>query len=246
MVGKIAVITGVSKGIGEALVMEFKKNDFTVVGISRHQPSSEVDYWIEADLTNGADVDRVIRLVSEKYDGIDVLVNNAGRGHYGTWEESNIVDLVSMFELNFFAMVKLTQQLLGLLKKRCGTVINISSVAAHLPVACMGAYCASKAAVNAFSESLQIEMLPYKVNVLNVEPGRISTGFSLGVTGSRRAPKTAGAKSGPEMMVKIIFDYYKRGKQSLTFPRWYKIIYILRKVFKNYYANKNLEKWGLK
>ena len=243
---KIAVITGVSKGIGQALAREFQWKGYYVIGISRTEPTQGVDEWIECDLGSSTGVMTCASIIKQKYHHISVLVNNVGRGHYETWEKSSLVDIRSMFELNFFSMVNMTNRLLPLLKEGEGTVINISSVASRLPIACMGAYCATKAAVNMFSDSLRMELRRDKITVLNVEVGRVSTGFSTGCSGNLDAPGSPGAAGTPNKLVSKIVKGVKRKQERLVFPRWYKSVYLLSRLFPKYYEKKNLEKWNLK
>ncbi len=245
MARKIAVITGVSKGIGQALAREFHWHDFYVVGISRSEPALAVDDWIMADLTKHEERIRVSSIIKQKYNHVDVLINNAGRGLYDTWENADITDLKSVFELNFFSMVHFTQRLLPMLKEGKGTIINISSVAGKLPVACMGPYCATKYAVNAFTDTLRMEMKPHNVHVLNVKPGRIKTGFSKSCTGAKVAPKTPGAKGGPEKLVAAVYKAYCQRKKRLVFPGWYNIVFLVSRLFPNWYTKQNLKKWDL-
>ena len=245
MARKIVVITGVSKGIGNALAKECQWHGFQVIGISRTEPVHGVDEWIQADLTNPEELTRVASIIKVKYPHINVLINNAGRGLYEKWENTDLDDIRDLFELNFFGLLGFTQKLLPMLKQSRGTVINISSVAGKLPVACMGPYCASKFAVNALSDSLRIEMMPHGVKVLNVMPGRISTGFSDSCTGTQKAPKTPGAKKGPEKLVSAIFKAYEKEKDQLIFPKWYKWVMRAQRFFPNYYAKKNIQKWNL-
>jgi short-subunit dehydrogenase len=242
---KIAVITGVSKGIGQALAREFQWQGYHVIGVSRTKPAQGVDEWIEADLASSTGVMTCALKIKQRYHSISVLVNNVGRGHYETWEDSGLVDIRGMFELNFFSMVNMTKRLLPLLKKSEGTVVNISSVASHLPISCMGAYCATKAAVNMFSDSLRMELRRDQVCVLNVEVGRVSTGFSEGCTGDREVPSSPGAAGSPAKLVAKVVEAVKQRKERLVFPRWYKCLYVLSRLFPKYYEKKNLEKWKL-
>jgi short-subunit dehydrogenase len=242
---KIAVITGVSKGIGQALAREFQRQGYYVIGVSRSEPIQGVDEWIEADLASSSGVMTCASKITQKYLHLSVLVNNVGRGHYETWKDSNLEDVRGMFELNFFAMVNMTKSLLPLLKKAEGTVVNISSVASRLPISCMGAYCATKAAVNMFSDSLRMELRRDHICVLNVEVGRVSTGFSQGCTGNREVPSSPGAAGSPAKLVTKIVKAVKCKKEYLVFPRWYKCLYVLSRLFPKYYEKKNLEKWKL-
>jgi len=242
---KIAVITGVSKGIGQALAREFQWQGYFVIGVSRTEPRQGVDEWIQSDLSSSTGVMTAARMIKQKYNHISVLVNNVGRGHYDTWENSDIVDIRGMFELNFFSMVNMTKRLLPLLKESEGSIVNISSVASRLPISCMGAYCATKASVNMFSDSLRMELRRDKVQVLNVEVGRVSTGFSEGCTGDLKAPSSPGAAGSPNKLVSKIVVAVKDRKERLVFPKWYSLLYLLIKLFPKYYEKKNLEKWGL-
>ena len=237
---KIAVITGVSKGIGQALAREFQWKGYYVIGISRTEPTQGVDEWIEGDLASSTGVMACASIIKQKYHHISVLVNNVGRGHYETWEGSSLVDIRSMFELNFFSMVNMTKRMMPLLRESEGTVINISSVASRLPISCMGAYCATKAAVNMFSDSLRMEVRRDKVTVLNVEVGRVSTGFSAGCTGDLKAPSSPGAAGSPNKLVAKIVLAVIQKKERLVFPRWYKSVYLLARLFPKYYEKKNL------
>lgn len=245
MARKIAVITGVSKGIGQALAREFHWHGFFIVGISRSEPALAVDEWIQADLTQHEERIRISSIIKQKFPKVDVLINNAGRGLYESWDQTDIDDLKSVFELNFFSMVHLTQRLIPMIAECEGTIINISSIAGELPVACMGPYCATKHAVNAFSDSLRIEMIPQKIKVLNVEPGRIKTGFSDSCTGTKVAPKTPNSKGGPDKLVSKIYKAYTKGQSKLIYPGWYKTVLKISRLFPNWYAKKNLEKWEL-
>lgn len=242
---KIAVITGVSKGIGQALAREFQWQGYFVIGISRTEPKQGVDEWIKADLSSSTGAMTAASIIKQKYNHISVLVNNVGRGHYETWENSDIVDIRGMFELNFFSMVNMTKRLLPLLKESEGTIVNISSVASRLPISCMGAYCATKASVNMFSDTLRMEVRRFKVKVLNVEVGRVSTGFSASCTGDRKAPSSPGAAGTPNKLVSKIALAVKHKKERLVFPKWYRFLYVLIRLFPKYYEKKNLEKWDL-
>lgn len=243
---KIAVITGVSKGIGAALAAQFKANDFTVVGLSRNNPDhNHCDHHFCVDLTDASQRTETLSKLLTEFSSIDVLINNAGRGHYETWADGSLDEVRQMFELNVFAPVAVTQQLLPALKVAKGSVINISSVAAKIPVACMGAYCASKSAISAFSDTLRMELFPHQIHVMDVLVGRTSTGFSKGCTGTRRPPSTPGSSPGPEKLVQAIFKAYTKRKTELVFPGWYKFIFKAVRWFPNLLRKANLKKWNL-
>ena len=146
--GKIAVVTGASSGLGRAVAREFHRRGFTVVALCRHAPESDTaDRFIATDLTDAAQRAAAAAAIGREFGRVDVLVNNAGIGSYATWEELPEEELRREFELDFFAPVELTRLLLPLLAKTHGSVVNISSVAAQVPVGCMGAYNAVKPAL---------------------------------------------------------------------------------------------------
>ncbi len=238
---KVAVITGVSKGLGKALSDVFKKNGYTVIGISRTY-CDNADVSIQADLSDSKDVERAAEEINKNTDKIDVLINNAGVGLYESWEEMSMKDLRKLFEVNFFSVVYLTKILLPQIKKSKGSIINVSSVAGKLYVPYMGGYCASKYALNAFSDSLRAELIKDNVHVLNLIVGRINTGFSSRAMGSKKPPETPFGST-PEKFAEAVFKAYKNRKREIVFPGWYKYFIWLSKLFPDIYDKKAYEKW---
>lgn len=240
---KFAVITGVSKGLGKALTEEFQKHGYKIIGISRNKGKANPDYFIPADLTKKEDIDRIFTEITKITDKVDVLINNAGIGIYEKWENISEEDLRKVFELNFFAVVFLTQKLLPLLKKSKGTIINVSSVAGKIYVPYMGAYCATKYALNAFSDSLRAELQKNNVHVLNLIVGRISTGFSSRALGSKKPPETPACGATPEDFAKAVYKAFIQKKREITYPWWYRPLIWLVNKFPSIYDRKALEKW---
>ncbi len=238
---KTAVITGVSKGIGKALADKFKKEGFFIIGLSRSNPGSHTDIFIKTDLVNDK-IDMVKEKILEHTDRIDVLINNAGIGLYESWENTKKEDLEYLFNLNFFSYVYLTKALLPFLEKSKGTVINVSSVAGKISLPYMGAYCASKYALNAFSYSLRGELKEKGINVLNLIVGRINTGFSSRSLGSLKPPDTPFGGS-VEKLAEKTFDAYLKRKREITYPYWYKFFIFLYNLFPDLFVGKALKKW---
>lgn len=244
--GKTAVITGVSSGLGRALAQCFRANGCRVIGISRSKPDIELDLWIRADITAEADRARCAREAAD-FGGVDILINNAGKGLYDTWEDTAMDDLKALFELNFFAMAAMTREFLPLLKESRGTVINISSAAGRIWVFCMGAYCASKAAVSMFSNSLRGEVRQYGIKVLDVSPGQINTGFSSRSFGHRSPPDSPGASAGPDAFAKAVYKAWKRGRKSMTYPGWLgAALFTVRYILPGVYNHFSMKMWKLK
>ncbi|PJB78131.1 MAG: hypothetical protein CO090_07435 [Acidobacteria bacterium CG_4_9_14_3_um_filter_49_7] len=238
----IAVITGISGGFGQPFARVFSENGFEIIGISRHEPEIPIGHHIAADLTDSTALPALVEQINQLTNHVDVLILNAGIGLYDGWEEMNETELRALMELNFFAPVTLARSLLPSLKKVNGTLVTVSSVAGVLPVAYMGAYCASKYALNAFSDTLRAELIGTGVHLLNLLPGRINTGFSTRAFGSRTPPETPFAGS-PERLARAAFRAYKKKKRQLVYPGWYRLLPFVQHIFPGFYDRASKGKW---
>lgn len=243
---RIILISGVSSGIGKALASKFQNEGFTVVGVSRTAPAEDlrIDLWIQGDLTLAASRAEVFNAVKSKYGRLDILVNNAGKGIYEVWQNTSEADLRDIFELNFFVVVEITKLFLPLLIASRGTLINVSSVAGKIHVPCMGPYCATKSALNAFTDTLRVELHSSGVRVLNIMPGRINTGFSSRSLGSMTPPHTPGALL-PEKFADKVFAVFLSRKNEFIYPSWCRFFIPLMKLFRGFYERENIKRWGI-
>lgn len=243
----VAVITGVSGGLGEALAREFRRHAFTVIGISRTAPRRDtVDEFMAGDLTSPDVRAMLIRSLSDRFGRVDVLINNAGIGAYATWEELDESSLRYLFEVDFFAPVALTRAMIPLLAAGRGTVVNISSVAATVPVACMGAYNAAKAALRLFSESLRMEIGNRDIHVITVCPGRIETGFSRRALGGRRPPETPGRGTAtPQTLARRVYRACAKRRREVVYPFWYRGVLTFVRLFPGVNEFANRKAWHL-
>ncbi len=168
---KVAVITGVSSGIGLATTEVFLHNHYKVYGISRRQP--EIDHknlvWLKIDLSDSSKIDTVSDHITE--DQIDVLINNAGTSIKQTTDKPTIENFKSQFDLNFLAPIFLVQKLRH--KLGGGLVINVSSIFAQMSAAGYGFYCASKSALNSYFAVFALEH--QEIKVINVMPDAVDT-----------------------------------------------------------------------
>ena len=242
---KVALITGASSGLGEAIAKVFKEKDFRIIGVCRTEPKTKVDCWIKADITKESDRQEVLKKVEEEFGELDVMVNAAGKGNYATWTEFSETELRELFELNFFALVNMTCKFLPLLKKCKGTVINISSIAGKTYVPCMGPYCASKFSVFAFGDSLRAEIKNSGVKVLTVAPGRIHTDFSKNSAGPRTAPHTPSFGGSPEKLARKVYTAYKRKRRYVAYPLIYVGYIWATRMFPRFYDWAARKAWGL-
>jgi short-subunit dehydrogenase len=173
------LITGCSSGIGRALADAFKSTGFDVWASARR----EADVAILAaagfnavllDVNDSAALQRLAEQLGE----LDVLINNAGYGAMGPLLDGGTDAMQRQFETNVFSIVGVTQALFPALRRSKGLVVNIGSVSGVLITPFAGAYCASKAAVHALSDALRMELAPFGVRVLEVQPGAINTSFA--------------------------------------------------------------------
>ena len=244
--GKIALVTGSSSGLGQAIAQELARNNCRVIGLGRKKPADVPDSdFIVCDLSDPSSVEQIPAELAKRTDKLDILVNNAGFGGYATWEELPPKELRRMFEVDFFAPVRIAQMLLPLLSESKGNIINIASVAALAPVPCMGAYSAVKAALASFSATLRAEAGLQNVKVLTVCPGRISTGFSSRAITLRECPETPGNKVSTEKFARKVVKCALQGKRQLIFPAWYKLFISFTRRFPEIYMRMALKVWRL-
>ncbi|MDC1395592.1 SDR family oxidoreductase [Bacteroidia bacterium] len=181
LLNKIVVITGVSRGIGNALVHQFLDKGCVVGGMGIRDPNIDNPNFTfyKTDIRNS---DNVIRSFSSFYDsnasGIDILVNNAGLGYFGKVEEYSNEQIAEMFETNVYGTLYTCKEAVPSMKKAgAGHIINIASTAALEGYPEVSVYCATKHAVKAISESMYKELREYGVKVTCVYPGSVKTDF---------------------------------------------------------------------
>lgn len=173
------LITGCSSGIGRALADAFKATGYTVWASARRPEdvaalAAAGFNAIELDVNDSA----ALRRLAEQLGELDVLVNNAGYGAMGPLLDGGTDAMQRQFETNVFSIVGVTQALFPALRRSKGLVVNIGSVSGVLVTPFAGAYCASKAAVHALSDALRMELAPFGVRVIEVQPGAINTHFA--------------------------------------------------------------------
>jgi NAD(P)-dependent dehydrogenase (short-subunit alcohol dehydrogenase family) len=201
MDGKVVVVTGASMGIGEAIAKVFADAGASVVLLSRDAGRAEAarqrvghsDHTLAlaCDVRNREDIDRALAATLGRFHRVDVWVNNAGVGIRDSVADMESSAVRGLFETNFFGLIACMQAVVPAMRKAGGgDIINISSVAGHIPVPFMTLYSASKFAVNALGKGARLELKRDNINVLTVCPGYVSTEF-------RRTPggQPAGATS---------------------------------------------------
>jgi short-subunit dehydrogenase len=179
----VVLITGASSGIGLALANQFLEKGFKVYGTTRKPEFLEARYkngitLMLLDITDQQAQQECISKILKQEDRIDILVNNAGFGLMGPLAEIPDAELKRQFETNFFALAAMNRSVIPqMVKQGAGKIVNISSISGVMPSAFSGAYCASKSAVNSYSDSLRMELKPFGIKVITVQPGGIRSDF---------------------------------------------------------------------
>jgi NAD(P)-dependent dehydrogenase (short-subunit alcohol dehydrogenase family) len=176
------MITGCSSGIGRNLVHWLAQAGYTVVATARDvQTLADLPAALKlpVDVTQPESIQKAVERVLGQFGRIDVLVNNAGYSVFGAAEEVSDAQLQGMFEVNVFGLMRMTRAVAPIMRaQKAGRIINISSLVGKLVIPANGAYAASKFAVEALSDALRLEMEPFGIQVVLVEPGGIKTNFA--------------------------------------------------------------------
>jgi NAD(P)-dependent dehydrogenase (short-subunit alcohol dehydrogenase family) len=188
------LITGCSTGLGRELASAALDRGETVVVTARDAASVEdlagshpdTALAFSLDVTDHAQIRDVVRAARERFGAIDVLVNNAGHSYRAAVEEAAEDQVQELFATNFFGPAALIRAVLAAMREqRSGTIVNISSIGARSCPVGSGYYAASKAALEAMTESLRKEVQPLGVTVMAVEPGAFRTSFLRSVAQPR-------------------------------------------------------------
>ncbi len=190
---QIVLITGVSSGIGFYLAFLLSQKNYKVYGILRNLekfretlrnsnhlkneiPSNLV--ILETDVRNYDKINDIVNMILKENQRIDILINNAGYGLYGAFEEFNETDFREQFETNFFAPLYLIKKILPSMRERKqGKIINITSILGKVNIPAGSAYCSSKHAFVSVTEVLHYELAPFGIQICSVEPGLVKTDF---------------------------------------------------------------------
>lgn len=179
----IALVTGASSGIGKSTALQLHKAGYIVYAAARRR--SKMDdlramgiQTVALDVTNATQAQAVVSDIIKEHDHIDVLLNIAGMGVFGSVEETALEDARYQMEVNLISMGSLIQCVVPHMReRRAGTIVNIASMVGKIPVPLAAWYVASKHAVEGFSDCLRIELAPFGIKVIIIEPGVINTGF---------------------------------------------------------------------
>jgi short-subunit dehydrogenase len=251
--GKVVVVTGASMGIGEAVAKLFADNGARVVLSSRDQGRAEAararighsdrTLAVACDVRNREEIDRLLSLTLHNFGRVDVWINNAGHGLLDTVAAMDMRQCRNMFETNFFGTVEAMQALIPVMRQQgSGTIINVSSVAGHIPLANGAAYSATKFAMNAIGKAARVELLGTGVHVMTCCPGYVATDFSRNaVRGAQpqRVSQKVNRGISAERVARALLAGYLKQKREVVVPWWDHILIKLYQFFPS------LVEWGM-
>lgn len=184
---KTIFITGVSSGFGNALAQEALAAGHRVIGTVRSEAalrafqalSADHAHGVILDITDFARIDSVVAAIEATHGPVDVLVNNAGYGHEGIFEESPLEEMRRQFDVNVFGAVAVTKAFVPYFRKRrTGHILNITSMGGTITMPGIAYYCGSKFALEGISDTLSKELLPFNIFVTAVAPGSFRTDWA--------------------------------------------------------------------
>src|SRR5579863_4904776 len=253
LASKVVVVTGASMGIGEAMAQIFADRGASVVMLSRDASRVEAargrvghaerTLALACDVRHREDIDRAVGLTLHHFHRIDVWINNAGHGLLDSVAQMEMAACREMFDTNFFGTVAAMQAVIPVMRQQGGgTIINISSVAGHIPVPFHAAYSATKFALNAIGKAAGVELKKDGIHVLTVCPGRVRTPFSENaVRGNELKRVRPGSVRGitAERVARATLQGYLKQKREVIVP------WPMHLVVKLYQLFPSLVEWGM-
>lgn len=246
-------VTGASMGIGEAIAKVFGDHGANLVVLSRDAGRAEAargrightdrTLALACDVRHREEIDRVLSLTLHHFDRIDVWVNNAGHGLLDSVSELDMAAARETFDTNFFGTIDSMQAVIPIMRQQgSGAIINISSVAGHLPLAFHAIYSATKFAMNAFGKAARVELQSANIHVMTVCPGYVRTDFGVNsVRGTDvkvlRPSSVRGITA--ERVARATFDGFAKGKREVVVP------WTMHPVIKLYQLFPGLVEWGM-
>ena len=191
---KVAIVTGSSSGIGYATsLMLARKGFYTYASARNINKSASLESianaeslplkLIQLDVTDDSSVKDALEKVVLEKGRIDVLVNNAGYGLFGAFEDLSLDEIKAQFETNFFGVIRVTQHVLPIMRtpqNGGGVIVNVSSINGLIAFPVISAYVGTKFAIEGLTESIAYELEPFGIKVILIEPGVIGSNFMKG------------------------------------------------------------------
>jgi NAD(P)-dependent dehydrogenase (short-subunit alcohol dehydrogenase family) len=224
---KVALVTGSSSGMGyETAITLARAGIHTYASMRNLKKSKTITEMastenlplqvIQLDVNDDSSVkDAIYKIVKEK-ERIDVLVNNAGYGLFGSLEDISLEEIKAQFETNFFGVIRVTQLVLPLMREqKSGTIVNVSSVGGRIGFPALSAYQSTKFALEGLSESISYELEPFGIRVVIIEPGFIRTNI---MDSSTLAKKAQDPKSPYYSQIQKVRSHFKSMMENDSSP----------------------------
>jgi NAD(P)-dependent dehydrogenase (short-subunit alcohol dehydrogenase family) len=223
---KNVLITGGTDGLGRAIAVLLAQEGCRVFATGRGAARrAELDQlaWerglpletLEMDVCDDASVDHAVREAERRAGPLDVLINNAGIGYAAVMEEIRLEDLRRQFETNYFSVVRVTQRVLpGMRERRRGRIVNMSSAAGKIALPLMGPYASSKFALEAMTDSLRVEVRPFGVYLILIEPGFIHTNFQRTAAELSSSYAQGAARSPYAALYEVVTKSFKAAREQ--------------------------------
>ena len=219
---KVVLITGASSGIGKACAELLVERGHIVYGTSRKEQESTLSnfYFIQCDVTSRVSVKQCIDKIISDQGRLDVVMNNAGAGIVGALELTTQEEFDFQMKVNFEGVFNVSSAVLSHFRtNRKGTIINVSSVGGVMGLPFQGLYSASKFAVEGYSEALRLEMHPFNVNVVLIQPGDFNTGFTSHRMVSEATKECGDYSKQFETTLKLIEENENNGNPPIKIAR---------------------------
>src|SRR5215468_10165595 len=227
---KKVFLTGASSGIGLAIAKSLVEHGHEVWGTSRNLeriPKMPRLHPIRLDLANGLSIEEAFASTLAEAGHLDVLINNAGAGHFGPAELLPLETITSQFQILVFGQIQLMQLALEHMRVRGeGLIVNVTSLASRLPVPFMAAYNSAKAALASFTMSIQLEFAHPDLRIVDLQPGDIRTEFNQSVIVSHNIDDAKIARTwkvvernmknapGPDLVARQVLSLIQSGNPS--------------------------------
>jgi short-subunit dehydrogenase len=236
--GKVAVITGASMGIGEAIAKLFLQEGAKVVLCSRDLARTKAaeqriggganTLSVACDVSKRDQVDALVKSAVAKFGRIDIFVNNAGFGLNDAVAEMDMAEFRRMFDTNLFGAVECIQTVVPVMRQQGGgDIVNISSVSGYISTPYMSGYAATKHAMNAIGKAARMELLRHNINVLTVCPGYIATDFVKNMVKGKHSERVGSSVKyavTPDVVADATLQGLLKRKREVIVPKFYQMV----------------------